>query len=72
MGSMAVTILVNIIGRDCLAPGSTALELLMFDVDASIDNIDIDTFTTIRVVNILGKSRKAELLSMADTRKTLA
>ena len=47
MGSMAITVLIDIIGRDGLAPRSTALELFVFDVDASIDNIDIDAFTTI-------------------------
>jgi hypothetical protein len=71
MGSVTVTILIDVIGRNCLAPGSTALELDVMDVDAGIDNIDIDTFTTVRIVDILCKSGETKLLLVTDTRKTL-
>jgi hypothetical protein len=71
MGSVTVTILIDVIGRNCFAPGSTALELDVLDVDPGIDNIDIDTFTTIRVIDILCKSAETKLSSVTDTRKAL-
>ena len=71
MGSVAVTVLVDIVGRDGFAPRSTAPELNVVDIDTSIDDIYIDTFTTIRIVNILGEGTETELRSVTDTRKTL-
>jgi hypothetical protein len=71
MSSVAVTVLINVIGRDSLAPRGTAFELLVVDVDAGVDNIDIDTFTSIRIVNILRERTKTELRSVADAGKTL-
>jgi hypothetical protein len=71
MSSMAVTVLIDVVGRDSLAPGCTTLELNVSDVDASIDNIDIDTVTTVRIVNILSEGAESELRSVTDARKTL-
>ena len=71
MGSMAVTVLIDVVGRDSLAPGCTTLELNVPDVDASIDNIDIDAVTTVRIVNILSEGAESELRSVTDARKTL-
>jgi hypothetical protein len=68
---MAITVFIDVIDRDGLSPGSTALELDVLGIDAGVNNIYIDTVTTVRIVNIPGEGTKTELLSVADTRKTL-
>lgn len=71
MSSMTVTVFVHIIGRYGLAPDRTALKLFMINVDTSVDNIYVDAFTTIPVVEILGKSAKGKPRPVAYASKTL-
>jgi len=43
----------------------------MMDVDAGVDNIDVDTLTADRVVLVASEGSETEFLTMGDTRKTL-
>lgn len=44
---VAIAILVLITLRDCVAPFGTALEVDVVNVGTSVDNIDINTLTTV-------------------------
>ena len=71
VGTVTVPVFVDVILRDGLPPGGTMLELDVVNVDASIDDVDVDTFTAGRVVIIESESAEAEFLTVGDTRKTL-
>ena len=71
VGTMAIVIIINIIQRDSLAPRRSVFELLVVKVDTSVDDIDIDTVASERVMFVLGESAKRELLAVADACETL-
>ena len=71
MCTMAIFILVNVIRRDGLTPGSTALKFGMGDVNTSVNDVDVNTLTACRVVEILGESLESQLRPVADTCETL-
>ena len=71
MCTMSILILVNVIRRDGLTPGSTALEFGVGDVNTSVNDVDINTLTACRVVEILGESLESQLRPVADTGETL-
>jgi hypothetical protein len=66
--SVAVKILV--VGGDCLAPGSTATEILMLDIDTSINCVDINALATFRGVEVLVKGTEGESVPVRDTSQT--
>jgi hypothetical protein len=68
---MSVAILINVILRNCLSPCGTSLELDVVDVDTSVDNVDVNTFTRDLVVGVFRERGEAEPLPVADTCKTL-
>lgn len=67
MCAVAVTVLIDIILRYCLSPRSTALELFVKNVDASVDDIDVNTLATIVIIFVLGKGTEGKLGSVTDT-----
>ena len=71
MGSVAIVVFVKVIQGDSLAPRCTSLELLVVDVDASVNDVDINTLTAIMIIFILGESAEGELWAVANTRETL-
>lgn len=71
MRTMAIAVFINVIGRNGLAPGSTTLEFRVSDIDTGVNNIDVDTVTTFRVIEILRESAEAEFVTVADTGQTL-
>ena len=71
MGPVAVSVLVNIVLRNGLAPGRATLELDMVNVDAGIDNVDVNALTTFRFVLVESEGSEAESLAVRNTRKTL-
>ena len=68
---MTVSILVDIILRNCLAPGSASLELEVVNIDTSVDHVHIDPFTARRIVLVQSESSKSKPLAVRDARKTL-
>jgi len=48
MGSVTISVFVNIILRDGLAPRSPTLELDVVDVDICIDDVAVNTLTAAR------------------------
>ena len=68
---MTVTVLINIVLRDGLAPGRAALELDVLGVNTGVDDVDINARTAVRVVLVLGESTERELRAVADARKAL-
>ena len=40
---MTISVLVDVILRDSLAPGGVTLELNVIDVDAGVDDVNVDT-----------------------------
>ena len=68
---MAITILIHIVGRDGLSPRRTTRKLNMADVDAGVDDVDVDTIPTIIVVLVPGEGGEGEPGAMANSRKTL-
>ena len=71
VGSVPVTVLVDIILGDGFSPKCAALELNMVDVNAGIDYVDVDAVTTKMVVYVLGEGGKVEFGSMTNACETL-
>ena len=68
---MAITIFVLVIGRNGLAPRSTTLELNMLYVDTGVDDIDVNTITTLIIVLVLVECGEAEPGTVANSGETL-
>ena len=71
MGSVAISVFVDIVLGDGLAPGGSTLELDVVDVDTRIDDVDVNTLTTGRVVLVESESPETKSLTVRDTRETL-
>lgn len=70
MSSVTVTILINVAGRNSLSPVSTALKINMLNVSAGVDDVDINTLTTVGLMNVFAETSKVERLLVGDTGKT--
>ena len=71
VGAVAIVVIVVFVLWDRLAPNRTALEFDVVNVDASVDDIDVNTFATSAVIDVLGESVEGEFRSVTDTRKSL-
>ena len=71
VGPVTVSVFVDVILRDSLAPGGATFELDVIDVDTGVDDVNVDTLAAGRVVFVESKGPKSESLTMGDTRKTL-
>lgn len=70
MSSVTIAILINVAGRDSLSPVSAALKVNMFNVSAGVDDVDINTLTTVGLMNVFAETCKVERLLVGDTGKT--
>jgi hypothetical protein len=70
VSSVSVSILIGIAGGDGLAPVSTSLEVDVLDVRAGVNNVDVDTLTTVRLVDVLVEVAKVKALLVGDTGQT--
>jgi hypothetical protein len=64
---MAITVFIDIILRYCLSPGSPALELDVLNVDTGVDDVNVNSLATIRIILVLRKGAEEELGSVTDT-----
>jgi hypothetical protein len=48
----------------------TALKLVVVNVDTSVDDVDVNSFTTLRVVHILSECTEAKAWAVRNARKT--
>lgn len=71
VGSMAITINIFIVVGHGLAPNGTTFKLDVIDVDTSVDDVDVDTFTAMLVVDVLSESTEREFGSVTDPCKAL-
>jgi len=71
VSSVTVAILVDVILRDGLAPGSATLELDVMNVDAGVDDVHVNALTAGRVVLVESKGSEPKLFAVGDTRETL-
>jgi hypothetical protein len=71
VGSVTITVLIDVILRDGLAPRGPTLKLDVVDVDTGIDDVHVDTLTAGRVVIVESESSETEFRAVGDTRKTL-
>ena len=53
MSSVAIGIDVSVVLGDCFAPLGSALELDVIDVDTSVNDVDVNAFATMAIVDIL-------------------
>lgn len=70
VGAVAVAVLVGVTLGSSVTPLGTALEVDVGDVGASVNNIGIDTLTTVLGVEVLVEGTEAESLAVGDTGKT--
>lgn len=70
VGTVTVAILIGIAGGDGLTPVGTTLEVNVVDVGASVNNVGIDTLTTIGRVEVLVEGTEVEGVAVGDTGKT--
>lgn len=68
---MSISILVDVILWDSLSPGCTTFKLDVINVDASINDVDVDAFAATVVVLVLGESAESKPGPVAYTRKPL-
>ena len=64
---MAVSVLVNIVLRNGIAPGCTTLALDMVDVDADINNVRVNTLAIFEFVLVESEGSEAETLAVRNT-----
>ena len=67
---MTVAVLIGIAVGDGLAPVSTALEVNVLVVCTGVDDVDIDTLTTVGRVEVLVPRAEAQGVAVRDTGKT--
>ena len=70
MSSVTIIVAVDAVGGNGLPPPRTTFEFHMFDIDTSIDDVDVNTLSAIRIIFVYrggGGSR----LAMTDTSETL-
>jgi len=67
---MAVAILVGIAARDGLSPLGTALEVDVLNVCAGIDDVNVNTLTTVGSVQVLVVGAEAQGVAVRDTGQT--
>lgn len=64
MSSVSISILISVVGWDGLAPCCTALEVYVIDIGSSIDDIDINTLTSISGIQVLAEVAESQALSV--------
>ncbi|KAH9825483.1 hypothetical protein Tdes44962_MAKER04185 [Teratosphaeria destructans] len=67
---MAIAVLVGIALWDGLAPRSTAFEVDVLGVGASVNDINIDTLTAVSRVEVLVEGTEAQSITVRDAGKT--
>ena len=71
VGTVTVAVLINVVLGNGLAPRSATLELKVLDVDASVDDVDVDAAAPVGIVLVLRECTEGELSTVADTSKAL-
>ena len=64
MSTVTVAVLINIVLRNGSAPLRTALKFFVANVDTSVDDVNINTFTTLVVEKVPGEGRECEFRAM--------
>ena len=70
VSAVAVAILIGIAVGDGLAPVCATLEVDVLGVGASVDDVDVDTLTTIGGIEVLVPGAEAQRIAVRDTGKT--
>jgi len=70
VGSVAIAVLIRVTRRNRLTPVGTTLEVDVSDVGAGVNDIDIDTLTTILRVEVLVECAKGETIAVRDSGET--
>jgi hypothetical protein len=70
VSSVSVSVLIGIASRNGLAPVGTALEVDVLNVRAGVDNVDIDTLTTVGLVDVLVEVAEVKALLVGNTGQT--
>lgn len=70
VSTVTVAILIGIARGNGLTPVGTTLEVDVVDVGTSVNNVGIDTLTTIRRVEVLVEGTEVEGVAVGDTGKT--
>lgn len=70
VGAVAVAILVSVAVGDGLAPVGAALEVDVLVVCASVDDVDVNTLTTVGGVEVLVPVAETQRVAVRDTGKT--
>lgn len=70
VGAVAIAINVIVASGDSLAPLGATLEVDVVDVGAGVDNVGIDTLTTLGSVEVFVESAERECVAVRNTSKT--
>jgi hypothetical protein len=68
---VTIVVQVDIVFGNRFAPRRTTSELVVLNIDTSVNDVDIDTLAPIFVKFILGEGSKGELRPVADACETL-
>ena len=71
MGTVSVVVLINIVRRYGSTPDRTTLEFDVCDMNAGIDDVDVNTLAALGIVFVLLEGAEAEFGTVTDARKTL-
>jgi hypothetical protein len=70
VSAVAVAILIGIAVGDGLAPVCATLKVDVLGVGASVDDVDVDTLTTVGGIEVLVPGAEAQRIAVRDTGKT--
>lgn len=70
VSAVAIAVLVLVAGRDGLSPLGTTLEVDVLNVGTSVNDVGINTLTTLSGVEVLVEGAEVEGISVRDTSKT--
>jgi hypothetical protein len=68
--TVTVTIFIRVTVRDSGTPFGTTIKVDVLDINTGIDDIDLDTLTTLGFIVILAESTKVEGFAVGDTGQT--
>ena len=64
VSTVTVAVLINVVLRNGSAPLRTALKFFVANVDTSVDDVNINTLTTLVVEKVPGEGRECEFRAM--------
>lgn len=70
VSSVTIAIEIFIVGRDCLAPSGTALEVNVVNVDTRVNGVGVNALTPLGGIQVLVEVTEGQAITVRDTSQT--